>query len=80
MECKLLSHLVSVRVTADNDGFGPGSDEARNVFANNGLPEDGTAEDITDGAIGRLPHLLQFELYALQTKTILNLKQNSLGV
>ena len=48
-------------VAANDDWFGPGGDEAGDVFANDGFPEDGAAEDVSDGAVRRLPHLLQFE-------------------
>jgi hypothetical protein len=63
MQIKLVSHLVSMSVTANDDWFRPGGNQTGNVFANDGFPEDSAAEDVTDGAIGRLPHLLQFELY-----------------
>ena len=32
------------------------------ILANDGLPEHGPPKDVTDGAIRRLPHLLQLEL------------------
>src|SRR6185295_725498 len=37
-------------------------DEARHVPADDRLAEDDAAEDVADGAVRRLPHLLQVEL------------------
>ena len=36
--------------------------EPGDVLADDGLPENGSAEDVSDGAVRRLPHLLQLEL------------------
>ena len=49
-------------VSAYDNGLLPSGDEERHIVADNGLSEDGTIEDVTDGSIGRLPHLLQLEL------------------
>ena len=49
-------------VTSNNNGFGPAGYQARDICADNGLTEDGTIQDVTDGAIGRFPHLLKLEL------------------
>lgn len=57
-----LAHLVAVGVPANGDGLGPARDEAGDVFAYDGLPEDGSAQDVPDGPIRTLPHLLQLEL------------------
>jgi hypothetical protein len=38
-------------VTADHDGLGPAADEARDVLHEDGLTEDGAAQDVTDGAV-----------------------------
>ena len=54
--------LVTVGVTADDDGLGPAGHEAGHVGADDGLTEDGTIEDVSDGAVGALPHLLELEL------------------
>jgi len=51
-----------VGVTSNNDGLGPAGDKARHVGADNGLTEDSTVQDVTDGSIGRFPHLLKLEL------------------
>lgn len=49
-------------VSANDDGLLPSGNEERHIVADNGLSEDGTVEDVTDGSIGGLPHLLQLEL------------------
>lgn len=49
--------LVAKGVTADDDGLLPAGDEAGNAGNDNGLAEDGSAEGISDGAVGRQPHL-----------------------
>lgn len=56
------AHLVAVGVAADGDGLGPAGHQARNVLADDGLPEHRPAQDVSDSAIGALPHLLQLEL------------------
>ena len=43
--------LVGVGVPAHHDGLGPGGDQPGNIFADDGLPEHGTSQDVTDGAI-----------------------------
>lgn len=50
-------------VPANGDGLAPARDKARDVFADDGLPEDSPPEDVPDGSIRTLPHLLQLELY-----------------
>ncbi len=54
--------LVSESVAADHDGFGPAGHQAWDVIDHDGLAEHGAAEDVADGAVGALPHLLQAEL------------------
>lgn len=58
-----VADLVAVGVPANGDGLGPARDEAWDVSADDGLPEDSPPEDVPDGSIGTLPHLLQLELY-----------------
>lgn len=58
----MVQYLVAERVTADDDGVLPARDRARNTLQDDGLTEDGTTEDISDGTVGTLPHLLQLEL------------------
>lgn len=48
--------LVAKGVTADDNGLLPAGDEAGDAGDDNGLAEDGTAEGISDGAIGGEPH------------------------
>lgn len=57
-----VAHLVAVGMPANGDGLGPSRDKAGDVFAYDGLPEDSPTEDVPDGSIGTLPHLLQLEL------------------
>jgi hypothetical protein len=44
-------------------GIVPARHEPRHVLADNRLAEDHAAEDIADRAVGRLPHLLELELF-----------------
>jgi len=55
-------YLVTVGVAADDDGLLPAGDNARDVLDDDGLAEDGTAEDVPDGSVGAGPHLLEVEL------------------
>ena len=54
--------LVSKGVSADNNWFSPPRDESGNVSNDNGLSEYCSIEDISNRAVGRLPHLLKVEL------------------
>jgi hypothetical protein len=49
-------------MTTNNDWLGPAWNQARNICTNNWLSEDSTVQDITNGSIGRLPHLFKLEL------------------
>lgn len=51
-------YLVSVGVPADDDGFDPAGHQAGDVLTDDGLPEHGASQDVTDGPVGRAPHLL----------------------
>lgn len=62
-------YLISVGVTTYDDGLLPTGDQARDVVADDGLSEDSAPQDVPDGAVGRLPHLLQLEL-CTQTEEI----------
>ena len=53
--------LVAESVTADDDGLGPAGHQPRHVPADDRLAEDDAAEDVADGAVRRLPHLLEVE-------------------
>ena len=46
----------------DANGPGPSGHQSGDGLADDRLPEDGAAEDVPDGAVGREPHLLQTEL------------------
>ena len=56
------THLVSVGVSADDDGLGPAGHQAGDVLTDDGLSEHRAPQDVTDGAVGRAPHLLELEL------------------
>jgi len=51
--------LVAEAMTRDHHGLIPMSDQPRHIAANNGLAEDGAIENVADGAVGALPHLLE---------------------
>ena len=53
--------LVAEGMAADDDRLGPAGNQARHVLADDRLAEDHAAQDVADGAVGRLPHLLQVE-------------------
>ena len=53
--------LVAKSVTADADWLLPAGHEEGNVLAHDWLTENDAVEDVTDGAVGRLPHRLQLE-------------------
>lgn len=55
--------LIAEGVSADGDGLRPTWDKPGNVLADDWLTEDGAAQDVPDGSVGALPHLLQAELY-----------------
>src|SRR5690606_34275298 len=53
--------LVAEGMTPDDDRLRPARHQPRDVLADDGLAEDDAAEDVTDGAVRRLPHLLEAE-------------------
>ena len=53
--------LVSEGVSANDDGLLPSWDQLRDIFDHDGFSEDSAVEDISDGSVGALPHLLEFE-------------------
>ena len=60
---KLISaNLIAIGVTTNHDGLLPSCNESRNVLTNDGLSEDSSSQDVTNGTVGALPHLLQLEL------------------
>src|SRR4029077_10138041 len=54
--------LVAIGMAADDDRLGPARPQPRHVLADDRLAEDAAAEDVADGAVRRLPHLLQGKL------------------
>ena len=57
-----MSYLVTKSMTTDGDGLLPAGNQERNVLADDWFAENSSAEDVTDGAVGTLPHLLEVEL------------------
>ena len=56
------THLVSKGMPTDHNGLLPGGHNARDVAADDGLSEHCASQNVPDGSIGGLPHLLQLEL------------------
>lgn len=54
-------YLIAISVSANDNWLLPAGDKTRDVLANDGLTEDSATKNVTDGAIGRAPHLLQVE-------------------
>ena len=54
--------LVPEGVTADTNRLRPTRHQARDVLHDDGLSEDGAADDVAERAVGTAPHLLQAEL------------------
>jgi hypothetical protein len=50
-------------VAADDDRLGPARHQARHVLADDRLAEDHAAQDVADGAVGRLPHFLRLNSF-----------------
>ena len=57
------ANLITVGMTANHNGLLPPRDQSGNVLTDDGLPEDSSSQDVTNGTVGALPHLLQLELY-----------------
>lgn len=56
------AHLIPEGVSANSDGLRPARNKPGNVLADDWLTEDGASQDVSDGSIGALPHLLKLEL------------------
>jgi hypothetical protein len=54
--------LVAEGVAANHDGLLPAGHQARHFGDDDGLAEDGAAQVVPNGAVGRQPHLLELEL------------------
>lgn len=57
----LAAVLVSVCVSADDNGLSPSRDESWNVADHDWLAEDCSIENVPNGSIGGFPHLLKVE-------------------
>ena len=55
--------LVTECVTTNDDRLVPAGNETRDVRNDDGLAEDYAVEDVTNGAVRRLPHLFEAELF-----------------
>ena len=55
--------LVAKGVASDDDRLGPARDKTRDILADDGFAEHDAAQDIADGAVRRLPHLLELEFF-----------------
>lgn len=60
---KIKPHLITEGVSANSDGLCPARNKPGNVLADDWLTEDCAAQDVPDGAVGTLPHLLQAKLF-----------------
>lgn len=56
-----VGYLIAMGMPANDNGLDPARHQAGNVLADDGFPEHCASEDVTDGAIGRSPHLLKLE-------------------
>lgn len=54
--------LVTVCVSADDDGRSPTWDETRDIADDDWLTEDSTIQNVSNRTVGGLPHLLEVEL------------------
>jgi len=54
--------LITVSVTTDDDGLFPAGHKLGDVVDDDGGTEDHTIKNVTDGAVGGSPHLLEVEL------------------
>src|SRR5688500_14203867 len=54
--------LVAEGMAADHERVGPAGDDPRHILDDDRLTEYDAAEDVADGAVRRLPHLLEDEL------------------
>lgn len=61
-------------MSADNDRFGPTWHKFRQSLENNRLTENGAIENVTDGTVRGLPHLLELEFYYIVHALIITLR------
>ena len=50
-------------MTTNDDRLLPACNQTWDVLTDDGFPEDRPPENVTNGAVGTLPHLLQLELF-----------------
>lgn len=53
---------ITIGVSADDDWLGPVLDQSGDILDEDGLSKNGAIEVVSDGSVGTLPHLLEFEL------------------
>lgn len=56
------AHLITEGMSANSDGLCPTWNKSGNVLADDWLTEDSASQDVPDGSVGALPHLLQLKL------------------
>lgn len=54
--------LISEGMPADYDRLLPSGDKSGDILDDDGFSEDSPVEDVPDGSVGTLPHLLEVEL------------------
>src|SRR4051812_23624138 len=55
--------LITMGMTTNNDWLSPAWNYSWYVLADDGLSEDGTVKNVSDGSVRRFPHFLQFEFF-----------------
>jgi hypothetical protein len=50
-------------MTANNNRLGPTWNQTRHVFNDDGLAEDRTTQDVSNGAVWRAPHFFQAKFF-----------------
>ena len=55
--------MITICMAADNDGLCPTRHKTRHVLTDNGFAENNAAQNIADGAVWRLPHLLEVKFF-----------------
>jgi hypothetical protein len=57
-------------MSTNNDRVGPSGNQLGDIANKNGFTENGTVQDVTDGTVGRLPHLLKLEFWYCRKKKL----------
>ncbi len=63
-----ISYLIAKSVSADCYALRPTRNKTRDVFTKDWLTENCAAQNVPDGSIRALPHLLQTKLWENMTK------------